>query len=236
MSSAKKAPLDCNPIPAQNYYDFGQKSAALIGLLLTSNGKVTAFAYERPALDPTKPLEPMKEVFRSAPLKLQTGTVPFTLSLAPKRTGLLTLEPLGWTYAYELNRTHFLGNFNPFGADEIPFGAYSERDRREDIPANRVFKGVYIYDPKAEIKDQAVLTLTDVESEGQGTEIVSISSMASPDDGVAGGVFVAIRVNVANYHDVCATLDFTGGHVVEIASGPTSRLELKGPPEKKKSH
>jgi hypothetical protein len=237
MSSSHKT-KDANPIPAENYYDFGQKSAALIGLLLTSDGEVTAFTCRRPAFDLTKSFDPMKADYFSEPLKLKTGTVSFTFTLAADKEGLLTIEPRGWPNVYELNRTHFLGKFNPFGPDEIPFLDKHIRgtNRAEDKPANRIFKGVFSYDPEAsDPKQVATLTLIDVESRGQSLEEISISLLTDKVRGLAGGLLLALRVNVANFVGDCASLEFTGGHRVEVKfpgkkdAELAERLVLTGP-------
>jgi hypothetical protein len=217
MSAKKIASAPANP---NCYYAFGQKSAALLGLLLTSDGQVTAFAYQRPqpanpAADPAS----MVELYRSRLITAsgRSGLVPFTLSLAADKVGLLTIEPLIWNKPYESNRTHFLGMLNPFGADEIPFPSFGGTSRRGDIPSNRVFAGTFAINPNAaDPKQRAVLTLTDVESHGEGVETVSISSFDDPATNRKGGLFVAIRVNRDNYTDGCATLEFTGGHTVNV--------------------
>ncbi len=212
-----------NPIPAENYYPFGQKSAALLGLLLTSDGEVTAFAYRRPSLDITKPWDAandMVELYRTDPIKLKAGTVPFTLTLAADKVGLLTIEPRGWSYVYEVSRTHFLGLSNPFGDGEIPYDKFGGTNRPAEQEPNRVFNGVFSYDPTAiELKKRATVTLVDVESKGQSCEAISISAFDDAQNGIAGGILIAIRVNADNYADGCASLEFTGGHTVNVMVG-----------------
>lgn len=199
-----------------SYYAFGEKSAALIGVLLTSDGKVTAFACQRP--NPTPPGAAMQPIFTSQPLKLpQAGLVPFRLTLAATKVGLLAIEPRGWTKAYESQRVHFLGMLNPFGMDEIPYANFGGGNRSGGIPANRVFDGVFNYNPAAvDPNDRASVTLKDVESGGEGEETVSISSFDDPANLIHGGIFVTIRVNDANRGAACATLEFTGGHTVQV--------------------
>jgi hypothetical protein len=202
-----------------DYYGFGQKSAALLALLLTGDGELTVLAYRRPVrASSTKPYDDMVPLYVSEPLKLgKAGVVPFRLTLDAKRVGLLSIEPRGWDYPYEVNRTHFLGAFNPFTTEEIPYQDFGGTNRRKGIAANRVFDGKFIFDPQAVAPTPvAQVTLTDVESGGQSLEAVNISAFDNPTTGKKGGVFVAIRVNEANYFDGCATLEFTGGHTVSV--------------------
>ena len=234
MSSPHHPKPKANPIPAENYYAFGQKSAALLGILLTGDGEVTAFAYHRPSLDITKPWDStndMTELYRSKPITLKAGTVPFLLTLAPDKVGMLTIEPRGWTNIYEVYRTHFLGLPNPFGDGEIPYDKFDGTNRPAEKEPNRVFKGVFSYDPDAiDAKQRATVTLIDVESGGQSKETISISAFDDPINSIAGGILIAIRVNVANYSDGCASLEFTGGHVVSVPIGgnlqPRTKLVL----------
>lgn len=210
-----------------SYYSFGEKSAALIGLLVSSAGFVKAFAYNRGPLNGGV-LPAMDPVFVSDPLKLdKPGLVSFRLTLVKDkgvdpttgaklvREGLLSIEPLVWPKAYEVNRVHFLGMLNPFGTDEIPYHDLGGGNRQGIYDPNRVFDGTFLYNPAAvDPKQRAVVTLTDVESGGQSVETVSVSdfdSSAGP-----GGVLIAIRVNEANRGKPCAVLEFTGGHAVQV--------------------
>lgn len=198
-------------------YVFGEKSAALIGLLVKSDGKLSVFGYQRPLGAPND----MTQLYSSKELQLKPKeSVTFRLTLAEKQQGLLTIEPLGWTRAYEVNRMHFLGMFNPFGTDEIAYQDFGGINRARSIPANRIFDGTFVYDPNASNpNDIAKLSLTDVESLGQSLETISVSSFAAA--GITGGVLIAIRVTGANYVDGCAQIDFTSAHKVDVtgASG-----------------
>lgn len=214
---------------AARKYPFGSKSEALIGLLLTSGSftggaEVTVFAYRRPAVGELDDPLPMAEVFRSEPpsLKLtQKAEVPFTLTLAAGKVGLLAIEPRGWPHTYESNRAHYLGYDDPFGTDEIPYPALGGVNRAGGL-SNRVFDGVLRYDPAAaDPKQRATVTLTDVESKGQSTETISIAAFDDDVNKIPGGILLSIRVTAENLADNCASLLFTGGHKVDVrtASG-----------------
>ncbi len=199
-----------------SYYSFGEKSAALLGLLLTSDGRITAYAYQRPGSGNPPPA--MKPLFVSQPLALATaGLVSFRLALSPAKEGLLTIEPRGWPAIYEVSRLHFLGQLNPFGMDEIPYADLGGVNRSGGIPINRVFDGVFSYNPAAaDSKQRATVTLTDVESGAQSVETISISAFDDNVNQIKGGLLIAIRVNEANRGAACATLEFTGGHAVQV--------------------
>lgn len=198
-------------------YVFGEKSAALVGLIVKSDGKLSVFAYQRPLGAPND----MAQLYTSSDLQLKPKeSVTFRLTLAAQQQGLLTIEPLGWTRAYEVSRMHFLGMFNPFGTDEIAYQDFGGINRARSIPSNRIFDGTFSYDPgAANPNDVAKLSLVDVESLGQSLETISVSSFAG--GGITGGILVAIRVTGANYVDGCAQIDLTSAHKVNVtgASG-----------------
>lgn len=204
---------------AQHHYQFGRKSAGLIGLSLVSDGTVYAFASHRPPAHSTDEAPPpMCELYRSSSIKLQAGAeVRFELRLTAPLVGLLAVEVAGWIKPYEINRAHFLGYSAPFGTDEIDFPRHSATRRPLDIPANRAFAGVFRYDPSvADYRKRAVLTLTDLDTNGQTEEHIFVSALDDEANGDPGGVFVNIRMNADNYGDGCATLKFTDGHTVDV--------------------
>jgi len=205
-------------------YVFGEKSAALIGLLVKSDGKFSAFAYQRPLGAPND----MTKLYASGELQLKPKEeVTFRLTLAAPQQGLLTIEPLGWTRVYEVSRTHFLGMFNPFGTDEIAYQDFGGINRARNIPANRIFDGTFCYDPTAaNPNDIAKLSLTDVESQGQSLETISVSSFAG--GGLTGGVLIAIRVTGSNYVDGCAQIDFTSAHKADVTGASGTSYGMLG--------
>lgn len=189
-------------------YPFGERAAALIGVRLNSVGDIDVFARSR--IDLTKP---MTSLFEATSFKAGTSGVTFTLTLSKPWVGLFAVEVAGWARPYEMNRAHFLGYANPFGADELEYDA--ERDPA--IDANRQFKCTYTPDGKLVIED----------SLKSDREEIEIKALDGP--GYIGKVFVVIRVTAANFQPGCASLDFTGGQKVTVDGKDYTRLVLNPP-------
>lgn len=235
---------------SRRYYAFGRKPSALIGLLLTSHlqlptGKalgtqLKVFAYQRPPdtnqdSNPEAPAPAMTSLFMSNVLDLPgAGHVTFKIGVPNDRVGSLSMELLGWPRPYDINRIHFLGAFNPFGTDEVPYTALGGLNRANDPShqSNRVFQGEFIYNPQASRSaDVARFVLTDVGSGGEGKDDVSISTYN--DAAIPGGLLVVLRVDDENYKPGCAWIEFNDGRTqVDVGGTKYSKLVLNPPDQK----
>lgn len=234
----------------RRYYSFGRKPSAMIGLLLTSHLKLPngaslgtqlkVFAYQRPPdtnpdSNPEAPAPAMTLLFMSKTLDLPgTGNVRFDIGVPNDRVGLLSMELLGWPRPYDINRTHFLGAFNPFGTDEVPYTALGGLNRSNDLgqQSNRVFRGEFIFNPQSSRSaDVARFILTDVQSGGESKDDVSISTYN--DTAIPGGLLVVLRVDDENYKPGCAWIEFNDGRTqVEVGGTKYTKLVLNPPDQK----
>jgi hypothetical protein len=210
-------------MPSYASYKFGSPSAALLGVALTSNGKLTAFARTRvsaTAATAGQPAPAMQDLYRSAPLNLGgAGTVDFTLTLSnlnadgSSKEGLLALAPMIWPRFYPGVIYYTLGAQDPLGAVDIDYASLGAVLRPAAIQANRAMGFSFQYDPNA--ADKAVLTVRDLQSNGMVAHRHVISALDNLPANYAGLV-VAIQVDPANYSNGSATLQVTSGQSFNV--------------------
>ncbi|AOS44026.1 hypothetical protein Verru16b_01087 [Lacunisphaera limnophila] len=219
-------------MPVYAPYKFGSMSAALLGVSLSSDGKIVVFARQRAAAPTDGAAAPaMKDLFRSAPLALSgKGTVDFTLSLKDKnitgtpKEALAMVAPRIWPRLYP-GLTYFsLGAHDPLGAIDIDFAAFGPVQRPANISSNRSLSFTFHYDPQAaNPRQRAVLELKDKDSGGllnQRYEFAGLDNLpAAP-----AGLLVTIQVDPANYDDGCATLEFTSAQQVSVTRSDTGAV------------
>jgi len=200
------------------YYPFARKSAAAIGLALTSEGRITAFAYHRP---PDKEeLEELQELFlrQSSGRPKEKKVVEFTLEIAPESQGLLTSMSTSWWDVYERGFVHFLGIKKPFGAADIPLDSFSG-DQPKDFQPSRQVEGVFTFDPSG----QTTLSLMGKKL----THTLDLSVLATP--GTPDRQIIALQVDPDNYRAGCASITFKGEAKVLVNGKPYSKLVLNPP-------
>lgn len=174
-----------------NYYSFGERATALIGVSLDSRGYIFPFARTRSSL-----ASPMSDWF-SATARQASANQEFTFELTDPYFGMFNVEPAGWIKSYEMNRAHFLGYPEPFGSDEMIY----DTQRSATVKANRRFTCTYLGNGKVAFVD------------GQKSvyETIDITTLDDAATNYTGRILIAVRVTAANFEDKCVSLVFGGG-------------------------
>lgn len=211
-------------MPKYASYKFGAASAALLGIGLTSDGKITVFARNRPpAPAEGNPAPPMTDLYRSAALQMSgKGSVDFTLSLRETNTngtpkeGLAAISPMIWPIGYPGPIFLSLGANDPLGAVDINYSAFGPVIRPANISSSRSVSFTFAYDPNAaNLRDKAVLYFRD--ASGLLTEAYRFSSLENLPAAYAG-IVASVQVSPDHYDDGCATLEFTSAQQIAVTS------------------
>jgi hypothetical protein len=182
------------------YYPFAEQAAALLAVKLTSSGQISIYSLKRPAEGAA-----MTPRFATTTLAVTNPAgLKFKFEVNPANVGLFTFEPDGWPVPYETNIIHFLGQFNPYGLNDIIYQA----PRPQSVQANRIMNCTFMPNGNLTIEDGV----------GGSSGTFRISNL---DGSVAGSgcAWAAVRVTGANFAAGCATLSFPGGETFSSLPG-----------------
>jgi hypothetical protein len=212
-------------------YKFGAMSAALLGVCVTSDGKLTVFARSRPPAPGTSPVPStpaMSDLFTTRPMTLTgKGEITFTCTIPEKNADgsnkevLAVMMPLIWPRIYPAMTAFSLGSIDPVGPQDINFGAFGPVHRPGTTPPSRSIKCTFSYDPAAPVvAERAVLEMKDADSPGLAAQRMSVSGLADL-PAAQGGVILALLVNPQAYDNGCVVLKFSGGAKVDATRADT---------------
>jgi hypothetical protein len=182
------------------YYPFAEQAVALIAVRLTSSGQISVYSLIRGA-----PGAAMTLRFSTTTLAVANPAgVKFNFVVNAANVGLFTFEPDGWPVPYETNIIHFLGQFNPYGLNDIIYQA----PRPLAVAANRTMNCTFTPNGNLTLEDGV----------GGSTGTFRISNLDGPVAG-SGCAWAAVRVTDANFAPNCVTLTFPNGETFSSLPG-----------------
>jgi hypothetical protein len=190
------------------YYPFAEQAVALLAVKLTSKGEISIYSMIRGAAGAA-----MTPRFTTNTLAVtKPAGVTFTFVVADANEGLFTFEPDGWPVPYESNIAHFLGQFNPYGLNDIAYQA----PRPQSVLANRTMT--------CTLTQNGNLTLEDGVGGSTGTFRISKLDGTVPGSGCA---WAAVRMTEANFAPGCLTLSFLAGETFSSLAGSAQTVSNK---------